>query len=84
MKIMSHGEEILHNGFMVNKSPNQKKKKKSIIQILDNYDIDGKCLCYYEKDRYQMYLTPNLITCVVSIDPCGHCHSLKCPNLVDE
>ena len=41
MKIMSHGEKILHNGLMVNKSPNPKKKKKnSIIQILDDYDID--------------------------------------------
>ena len=60
------------------------KKKESIIQILDDYDIDGKSLCYYMKDSSQMNLTPNLITCAVSIDPCGHCHSLKCPNLVDE
>ena len=80
---MSHGGKILCNGLMVNKSPNQ-KKKNSIIQILDDYDIDGNSLFCYVKDRYQMNLTPNLITCVVSIDPCGHCHNLKCSNLADE
>ena len=39
---------------MVNKSPN--KNKNSIIQILDDYDIDEKYLHYYVKDGYEMNL----------------------------
>ena len=40
---------------MVNKSPN--KKNNSIIQILDDYDIDGKSLHYYVKDGFEINLT---------------------------
>ena len=40
---------------MVNKSPN--KNKNSIIQILDDYDIDGKFLHCYVKDGSKMNLT---------------------------
>ena len=47
--------KILHNRLMVNKSPN--KKKNSIIQILDDYDIDGKSLHCYVKDGSEMNLT---------------------------
>ena len=45
------------------------QKKGSIIQILDDYDIDGKSLCCYVKGNSEMNLTLHLITCVVSIDP---------------
>ena len=46
--------KILHNRLMVNKSPD--KKKNSIIQILDDYDIDEKSLHYYVKDGSEMNL----------------------------
>ena len=48
MKIMSHGGKYY-------KSPN--KNKNSIIQILDDYDIDGKSLHYCVKDGFEINLT---------------------------
>ena len=39
----------LHNGLMVNKSPNPKKKKMLVSQIHDNFDIDEKYLRGYVK-----------------------------------
>ena len=48
---------------MVNKSSNQ-KKKMSISQILDDFDIDEKSLHGYVRDSCQMNLTLHLITCV--------------------
>ena len=47
--------KILHNRLMVNKLPN--KNKNSIIQILDDYNIDGKSLHCYVKDGFEMNLT---------------------------
>ena len=46
--------KILHNRLIVNKSPI--KNKNSIIQILDDYDIDGKSLHCYVKDGSEMNL----------------------------
>ena len=48
---------------MVNKSLD--KKKNSIIQILDDYDIDGKSLHYYVKDGSEMNLT--LLVCLGTV-----------------
>ena len=47
--------KILHNRLIVNTLPN--KNKNSIIQILDDYDIDGKSLHCYVKDSSKMNLT---------------------------
>ena len=55
--------KILHKRLMVNKSPN--KNNNSIIQILDNYDIDGKSLHCYMKDGSKMNLS--LLVCLYSI-----------------
>ena len=43
--------KILNNRLIVNKSPN--KNNNSIIQILDDYNIDGKSLHCYVKDGFQ-------------------------------
>ena len=57
--------KILHNRLMVNKSPN--KNKNSIIQILNDYDIDinRKSLHCYMKDSSEMNLTQRV--CLYSI-----------------
>ena len=47
--------KILNNRLIVNKSPN--KNKNSIIQILNDYNIDGKSLHCYVKDGSEMKLT---------------------------
>ena len=47
--------KILQNRLMVNKSP--KKNKNSMIQIVDDYAIDGKSQHGYEKDGSKMNLT---------------------------
>ena len=39
----------LHNDLMVKKSHNQKKKKKSISLIINDYDIEENFLCGYVK-----------------------------------